>query len=160
MKKYFKSIIAFTAICVLALSCQEDIDTGYSFDTYHFSGLDAQGGTWKTILIGDVNQYDVKLPDETNSAAYLKELSDLKTASAKPSTEQLNAIKYWGNNGLIRWNEIARDLVSKYNLPPAPNPGWQLWSSKCSFTFHLSLFPVFASAICLQNVGIFDCSPV
>jgi len=121
MKKYIKSIVAFTAICLFGLSCQEDIDTGYSFETYNFSGLDAQGGTWKTILIGDVNQYDVKTPEATNSANYLKELADLKSASAKPSTEQLTAIKYWGNNGLIRWNEIARDLVAKYNLPPAPN---------------------------------------
>lgn len=122
MKKYIKSIVAFIAICFLGLSCQEDIETGYSFETYNFSGLDAQGGTWKTILIGDVNQYDVKTPEATNSANYLKELADLKLASAKPSTEQLTAIKYWGNNGLIRWNEIARDLVAKYNLPPAPNP--------------------------------------
>ena len=34
---------------------------------------------------------------------------------------QTNKIKYWGAGGVLRWNEIMRELVAKHNLPPYQN---------------------------------------
>lgn len=36
--------------------------------------------------------------------------------------KQKKDITYWTNNPLIRWNEIALELIAKYNLIPGPNP--------------------------------------
>ena len=37
------------------------------------------------------------------------------------SNEQKEQIKYWGAGAVLRWNEIIRELVAKYNLPPLQN---------------------------------------
>ena len=33
---------------------------------------------------------------------------------------QRAAVRYWTGAGVLRWNEIQRELVARYNLPPAP----------------------------------------
>ena len=33
---------------------------------------------------------------------------------------QRAAVQYWTGAGVLRWNEIERELVARYNLPPAP----------------------------------------
>ena len=30
-------------------------------------------------------------------------------------------VDYWTNNPVFRWNEIALELIAKYNLIPGPN---------------------------------------
>jgi hypothetical protein len=48
-------------------------------------------------------------------------LTSVKAAIAAMSAEDEENIQYWGNNPIIRWNEIARELAAKYNLIPPPN---------------------------------------
>jgi hypothetical protein len=59
-------------------------------------------------------------PASTTSAAYLAELQAIKTAQANMSEVQRTAVRYWTGAGVLRWNEIQRELVARYNLPPAP----------------------------------------
>ena len=33
---------------------------------------------------------------------------------------QRAAVQYWTGAGVLRWNEIERELVARFNLPPAP----------------------------------------
>ena len=59
-------------------------------------------------------------PAATTSAAYLAEIAALKDAQSKLTKSQRGIIEYWSAGGVLRWNQILRELVAKYNLPPAP----------------------------------------
>ena len=37
-------------------------------------------------------------------------------------TRSATRIDYWSGGGVLRWNQILRELVARYNLPPAPRP--------------------------------------
>lgn len=103
------------------LSCKKEIPTGLIYDAYTFAGLDEQGGDWVPLLITP-DQVSVGTPQDVGSASYQAELADVRDAAANRTPAQAEAVAFWGNNGLIRWNEIARELAAKYNLPSAPNP--------------------------------------
>jgi len=122
MKKIIITATAFFAALAIFQSCQKDLPTKLSFSAYDYASLDANGGTWKPILLDSAGQIAIPAPQAASSASYQAELADLKAASSKLTAEQAEAVEYWSNNGLIRWNEIARELAAKYNLTPAPNP--------------------------------------
>src|SRR5690606_7143011 len=67
------------------------------------------------------DQIEVPVPEEVSSAAYQAELSAMKSALSSQTGAQRAAIEYWTNNPAIRWNEIALELIAKYNLIPGPN---------------------------------------
>lgn len=122
MKKKLLSLtyIAFFILC--AVSCEEELPVQASFTAYEFTGVDADGGTWTPVLLAAPNQIVIAAPDLPNSAAYQAELNEVKTATANLTGAQKNAIRYWTNNPIVRWNEIALELSAKYNLIPGPNP--------------------------------------
>jgi hypothetical protein len=117
--RFFRSIsfIAFLSL----LSCEKDIPTGLVFDAYTFASLDENGGNWEPLLIVP-DQISIPAPQPVSSTAYQAELADVRAAVGFRTAAQTAAVAYWGNNGLVRWNEIARELAAKYNLPAAPNP--------------------------------------
>lgn len=115
-------ILMLTAITGLFSACQkDDLPRNYAFDAYDFAALDETGGAWKPVLLSGPAQIALPAPLSVTDPAYLEELAELKAASENPGSEQLEAVRYWGNNPLVRWNEIARELAAKYNLAPAPN---------------------------------------
>jgi hypothetical protein len=101
-----------------ALSCNKDI-TDPSKEAFVPADLDVKGGTWKTYILASANDVTVAEPKATNSAEYQAEIAKLKTSIASVGDEQKTAINYWGAGAVYRWNEIARELCAKYNLPPA-----------------------------------------
>ncbi|HRF39941.1 MAG TPA: hypothetical protein PK198_14220 [Saprospiraceae bacterium] len=122
MKSFSILICLLACIAGLWVSCEKNIPTQLEFSHYEFSESDANGGTWKPVLLTSASQIGIPAPQSTSSASYLAELADVKAASSQLTAQQRAAVEYWGNNGLLRWNEIARELAAKYNLPPAPNP--------------------------------------
>lgn len=122
MKRLTYFLAAFMVAAAFIYSCKKDQPTELSFSAYEYASLDENGGTWKPVLLTSPDQIALPAPDDASSATYLAEVADVKAASAKLTSEQAAAVEYWSNNGLIRWNEIARELAAKYNLPPAPNP--------------------------------------
>jgi len=84
--------------------------------------LDADAGTWRMLVLTSPSQIAVAAPTAVGSAAYLAELASIKTAQANLSTAQRKAIEYWSGGGVLRWNQILRELVARHNLPPAPRP--------------------------------------
>lgn len=115
-------ILGIVFIAGFFQACQKDIPTQLDFDIYSFASDDADGGNWKPALLTGPGQIPLPAPDPVASASYQAELEDVRIASRQLTRQQEEAIRYWGNNGLIRWNEIARELAAKYNLAPAPNP--------------------------------------
>jgi hypothetical protein len=122
MKNCISLIICTLTVFFVFQSCEKDLPARAEFDAYEFASLDENGGSWKTVLLDSATQINIPAPEDISSAGYQAELADLKATSANLSAEQQEAVEYWSVNPLVRWNEIALELVSKYNLIPAPNP--------------------------------------
>ena len=86
------------------------------------ANIDINAGTWKTILLKRPDTFAVNAPLATNSPAYVAELNEIKGLQQNISSAQRNIIKYWSAGAVLRWNEIMRELVEKYNLAPYQNP--------------------------------------
>ncbi|MCY1021105.1 phosphatase PAP2 family protein [Pyxidicoccus sp. MSG2] len=71
------------------------------------------------VLTSD-SQLPVAAPADVNSEAYKAELAAIKDAQSKLTEKQRKAIAYWSGGGVLRWNQILRELVARYNLQPAP----------------------------------------
>lgn len=106
----------------LASSCEKDIPTQADYTDYVFSKPDENGGSWKPILLTGPEQIAVGAPEDVSSNGYQDELAALKSAASGLTGDQMQAVEYWSNNPILRWNEIALELVAKYNLIPGPNP--------------------------------------
>jgi len=126
MKKFsiITVAVAFLLCSVILFisSCEKDLNEEINFDSYAFTELDADGGTWNPLVLTSGDQITVAAPPALTSAEYLQEVENLKETMNQVSSEQKDAIKYWGTNSVLRWNQIANDMAAKYNLPPASNP--------------------------------------
>jgi hypothetical protein len=113
-------VCSIFAMIVLATSCEKDIPHYMNFDSYNYTSTDENGGSW-THILPTASDITIDAPSAPNSAEYLAELADMKAAMQQVTGEQKKAIEYWTNNPIVRWNEIAVELISKYNLIPGPN---------------------------------------
>jgi len=86
---------------------------------YMPTNLDETGGTWKTFVLADPTDVSLSAPLLISDPLYKKEIDSLKTIVVTDVQKQ--AVQYWGAGVVLRWNEIARELSAKYNLPPAAN---------------------------------------
>lgn len=123
MKKFILSLIV-CSICVsfLILSCDNHEMPRYaSYSAYEYSRVDEDGGSWTPVLLSSGTEISVDPPADVNSAEYKAELNKVKEAQASLTKKQKDAVKYWTNNPVVRWNEIALELAAKYNLIPGPN---------------------------------------
>ena len=73
------------------------------------------------IVLSGPTQVPVPAPALTTDPGYQSELASIKTAQASLTDAQKTAITYWSAGGVLRWNEILRELVARADLPPAPN---------------------------------------
>lgn len=119
MKKIHLLSILFAA-SLLIISCQEDLPSFHGFSSYTYSTEDKNGGEWRTTLIASPNEIAIPVPGEVTSGTYQAELEAAIKANADATDQQKDAVKYWTNNPVIRWNEIAMELIAKYNLIPGP----------------------------------------
>jgi hypothetical protein len=118
-----KLFISLLFICSIVgfVACEKDLPTYLEYKDYSFSSTDENGGNWQTILIDQGADITIGAPENTSSASYTTEISDLKVAIGQINTSQKEAIAYWTSNPVVRWNEIALELIAKYNLIPGPN---------------------------------------
>ncbi|MDB5263725.1 MAG: phosphatase family protein [Adhaeribacter sp.] len=112
---------------ILLLSgCEKSDLSGPDYTAAAPSEQDLSGGTWKTILIKSGNEVTVPSPLAPTDPTYQQELSEVKSLQAQLSKTNRSAITYWASGATLRWNEIARQLVAKYNVAPvvgaAPDP--------------------------------------
>ncbi len=121
MKK--KIFLLISTCCFLFISaCEEHEMPRYTqYSSYEFTSIDEAGGTWEPVLLSSAGDIAIAAPEDVNSASYQEELADLKSTMASLSGSQRNAVAYWTNNPILRWNEITLELIAKYNLIPGPN---------------------------------------
>jgi hypothetical protein len=83
-------------------------------------GTDPRAGDWRMLVMSGPNQVPVPAPAAVTSSDYQAELAQVRQAQASLTQEQRDLIAYWNGGGVLRWNQILRELVARYNLPPAP----------------------------------------
>ncbi len=121
MKKITYLFIFGLAFSLITLSCNKEIEVDYPASYIPLS-LDEKAGTWKTIQAGSVADFIVAVPKPVTDPGYLREIDSMKNfISPRVTPENKKAVEYWGAGVVYRWNEIARELAAKYNIPPASN---------------------------------------
>ncbi len=122
MKNYIIYILLLIGGVAIYESCSKDIDiAGQDLDALVPASFDDNAGNWKPIVLASPTDIAVPVPKDVTTSEYLAELNDTKTALANVTAEQKKIIKYWSAGGILRWNQIMRELVAKYNLPPVAN---------------------------------------
>ena len=116
-----KKTICLLLSLLLLVSCEKDLPQFFDYGNYQFSGNDERGGNWKPVLLPSSGDIPLEAPQPAGSAQYQAELADLRGQMAKMTPEQKESIAYWSANPVLRWNEIALELIAKYNLIPGYN---------------------------------------
>jgi hypothetical protein len=84
------------------------------------AGEDANAGSWLFIVLSSPTQVTVPAPAAVSDASYQAEIAAVKLAQSQITSGQRQSLDYWSRGGVLRWNEVLLELVSKTNLPPAP----------------------------------------
>jgi hypothetical protein len=122
MKNIFFSFSCLAGLMLIAASCQKDVSNRTAnLPALNASNTDLIAGSWKTVLLSRPDSFAVVAPVATTSPLYTADLFEIKALQKNITGDQENTIKYWAAGGVLRWNEIMRGLVAKYNLPPVQN---------------------------------------
>lgn len=113
-------ILMVALTVMLPVSCNKEIDITEELKPLTPAGTDADAGTWDMIVLTSPAQIAVAAPGDVSAAAYLAELAAIKDAQGKLTSQQRETIEFWSGGGVLRWNQMFRKLVARYNLPPAP----------------------------------------
>ena len=104
------------------LSCGKSITSTEALIPLTPATADANAGSWKMIVLTSPSQIPLAAPVPKTDPLYLAELASIKTAQASITPDQQTSITYWSAGGVLRWNEIMRELCARQDLPPSPNP--------------------------------------
>jgi hypothetical protein len=119
-KKAFIIIIAVSSI--LYYSCSKEVISGPDFTpALDPSEPDTTANNWKPVLLIAPNEFSVDAPGAVTSPDYLAEINEILGWQDNLTNDQKESIDYWKAGGVLRWNEILRELVAKHNLPPYQN---------------------------------------
>ncbi len=132
-----------TALAVMFLaSCNKSIsDRTANIGPLNATTTDLNAGTWKTVLLSRPDSFAVAAPAATNSPGYIADLNEIKALQKNLTDQQRGIIKYWAAGGVLRWNELMRELVAKYNLAPNQNPDGSYPIPNSANPFAYPLFP-------------------
>ncbi len=124
MKRFltYKSLFFILFAVSVVASCSREITERHMA----FPGLDplkadSSAGTWKMILLSGPEAIAINPPLATNSNEYKTELNEIRSWQYKMTDKNRDLVKYWSAGAVLRWNEILRELVAKYNLAPYQN---------------------------------------
>jgi membrane-associated phospholipid phosphatase len=57
-------------------------------------------------------------PTATDSAEFQAELAELRAVRQTLNVQQRKSIQFWDGQGVLRWNELARELTARYTTNP------------------------------------------
>jgi len=140
MKKIFLSIF-FAMSAVLFYNCSKEVIS----NSDNFTALDPQtdmgAKNWKPVLLSAPNEFSIDPPGAITSPDYLAEINEIIGWQNNLTEEQIESIDYWKAGGVLRWNEILRELVAKYNLPPYQNEDGTYPAPSAANPFSYPQFP-------------------
>ena len=73
------------------------------------------------IVLSSPSQIPVAAPAPVSDPTYQSELNAIKGDQKNLDNSERDVIQYWSVGGVLRWNEILRELVARADLPPSPN---------------------------------------
>lgn len=154
-------LLTFALITLTVISCDQSIEKLESLKPLQPADLDEDAGTWDMIVMNSADQVAVAAPADVASDAYKAELTAIKTAQSQLTGDQKKAIEYWSSGGVLRWNQIFRELVARYNLPPAPRsngtyPAPDAENPFADPNFPFANPPYAARAYSYVTVGMYD----
>jgi PAP2 superfamily len=117
---HFLIICVFTLVCTFSACKKEQVSKFQDLTALTPTQQDAAAATWKPVVLTAPDEIALPAPTSTQSAEYQAELAETKQIMANLTEAQKDAITYWSGGSVLRWNQIMRNLVTKYNLPPAP----------------------------------------
>jgi hypothetical protein len=144
MKKIFifSFQAGFAAAIFLLASCNKSIQgRTANIPALNPVSEDLNAGSWKTVLLTRPDTFVVVAPAATNSSTYTSDLFEIEGYQKNLSSDDEQLIKYWSAGGVLRWNEIMRGLVAKYNLPPYQNAEGTYPIPSSANPFAYPLFP-------------------
>jgi hypothetical protein len=114
-------VASVLVILLVSSGCNKSIPSSEPIAIVTPAATDANAGAWKMIVLSAPTQIPVAAPASVNDPAYKAELAAIESAQGKLTDDQKTSIQYWSAGGVLRWNEILRELVARADLPPAPN---------------------------------------
>lgn len=108
------------AAALLAAGCDHTVAAWEPLPPLNPAQTDADAGGWRMLVLTSPAQVAVPAPAPVESDAYQAELAAVRAAQGGMSTAQRRSVEYWSGGGVLRWNQVMRELVARYNLPPAP----------------------------------------
>jgi len=122
MRKIFYTISIITISSVIYSACSKAVEGRTdNIPALNPVSQDLNAGAWRLILLSRPDSFVVAPPALPGTPAYAADLNEIKGYQQNLSQEQRENIRYWGAGGVLRWNEIIRELVAKHNLPPYQN---------------------------------------
>ncbi len=139
----YQSIKIYISILVITIvSCSKKVESRTdNLPALNPSSIDINAGSWKTILLKRPDTFAVAIPLAVNNVNYVAELNEIKGLQKSVTPEQNDNIKYWAAGGVLRWNELMRELVAKYNIPPYQNADGTYPIPSSANPFAYPLFP-------------------
>lgn len=121
MKQLFtRYIIAATLLIISA--CSKDFEeSNLKIPALSPTANDANAGSWKPILLANASEIALPAPIAKTAPDYIAQLNEIRGWQKNISEDDRKLVKYWSSGAVLRWNEIMRELVAKYNLPPFQN---------------------------------------
>lgn len=139
MKKF--NAFIYTLILFTAISCKKDIiEQTEGIAALNPTTTDANAENWITIYVNR-DRFVVPKPLPIANPLYVAELNEIKGLQQNITKDQQKEIDYWAAGGVLRWNEIMRELVAKYNLPPYQNEDGTYPIPQLANPFAYPLFP-------------------
>lgn len=121
-KNISSSFIIIVVVATLFFGCSKDIESRTdNTPALNPSNIDLNAGTWRPVLLTAPTEFAVAVPSATTTPDYIAQINEIKTWQAELTNEEKRIVKYWSAGGVLRWNEILRELVAKHNLPPYQN---------------------------------------
>lgn len=118
-----KSITVGLLMLATIVSCRKEItERTKDIPVLNPVNNDINAGTWKPVLLTAPDEFAVAAPGMPSGPGYTAELNEIKSFQKSMTVSQEARVKYWGAGAVLRWNEIMRGLVARYNLPPYENP--------------------------------------
>lgn len=112
--------LLLAAAALPVTSCDRTVSPTEALPPRQAASLDSGAGAWRMLVLGAPDQIVVPAPAAVTSDAYRAELGAIRAAQRSMTDAQRRAAAYWSGGGVLRWNQIERELVARFNLPPAP----------------------------------------
>jgi hypothetical protein len=109
-------LLALAAGAVVLAGCGGSDGNTPAFE--YPTGVDPDGGTWQTVVIGSVADYELPAPPESTTTALEAEVQELRQYQADRTPGIRDTVRTSKGWTVLRWNEIARGLVASTNTPP------------------------------------------